>query len=524
MADDKHVDDADDARIDIEHGDEDGDVDNVTDGDMNDVMDDDVDDVFRELGNDVAEPYDDGATPDATDSPGANGTGTDAPVTGIGDGGTAVARRRPKPLVVALVAAFAAGAVFAGVAVTRSILDLNARNHASALAYCRRERAQYTETLTGYTPVARQATALLKETASLTGSDSRTRLQQQMDAMRDADVTAPAEQDCAADARTADIAALGDRYAAAASAMADGLISIRYDTDTLTQMKDGLNAQDARKQLAALIARAKLAYDRSAGKADETARGTLRNAIDTAQNVLDTTPSDAGDAVNEQIQPISEATAKVIALMPLDCHFTDCVALTFDDGPNKQTTPKVLDALKDAGVPATFFLQGQFVSGSNVKLVGRMAVEGHSVGSMSWRHTQMHAMPAGQLAKWFKDTDSVISSASGKPVTLFRPPDGAWSDALRSQAKVSGQAMILWGVDSGDWGKLDASQIEKRTLDGVYSGSIISLRDGNPETVKALPGIIKGLQAKGYHIVTVDTLLAGDIQPGSVAYGLNDVQ
>ncbi|KFJ00063.1 polysaccharide deacetylase family protein [Bifidobacterium stellenboschense] len=520
MADDKHIGDADDARIDIERGD-------VTD----DEAEDDADDMFRELGDDAAEPYDDGTTPGAADAPTADAA-TSAGTTGItgtpdtngADGGATAARRRPKPLVVALVAAFAAGAVFAGVAVTRSILDLNARNHASALAYCRRERAQYTETLTGYTPVARQATALLKETASLTGSDSRARLQQQMDAMRDADVTAPAEQDCAADARTADIAALGDRYAAAASAMADGLISIRYDTDTLTQMKDGLNAQDARKQLTTLIARAKLAYDRSAGKADETARDTLKNAIDTAQSVLDTTPSDAGDAVNEQIQPISEATAKVIALMPLDCHFTDCVALTFDDGPNKQTTPKVLDALKAAGVPATFFLQGQFVSGSNVKLVGRMAAEGHSVGSMSWRHTQMHAMPADQLAKWFKDTDSVISSASGKPVTLFRPPDGAWSDALRSQAKASGQAMILWGVDSGDWGKLDAAEIEKRTLDGAYAGSIISLRDGNPETVKALPGIIKGLQAKGYHIVTVDTLLAGDIQPGSVAYGLNDVQ
>ena len=84
--------------------------------------------------------------------------------------------------------------------------------------------------------------------------------------------------------------------------------------------------------------------------------------------------------------------------------------------------------------------------------------------------------------------------------------------------------MILWGVDSGDWGKLDAAKIEKRTLDGAYAGSIISLRDGNPETVKALPGIIKGLKDKGYHIVTVDTLLAGDIRPGSVAYGLNDVQ
>ena len=431
---------------------------------------------------------------------------------------------RPKPLVAALIAVFAAGLVFAGWAVTRSILDARARDHATALADCRAARARYTETLTGYTPTARKAATLLKDTASVAGSDTRDRLQAQLDSLTDADVAGPAKRDCATDLSRSDLDDLGDRYATATSMMNDGLISIRYDVTMLQQMKDGLNAQDVRKRLSGLVTRGELAYSRSAGKADETLRATLRGAIDAAKQALADTPSDRTDAVAARVQPLSEATDAVIAAMPLDCHFADCVALTFDDGPNKEVTPQVLDALKKAGVPATFFLQGQFVSGSNVKLVKRMAAEGHSVGSMSWRHTQMHAMPADQLAKWFKDTDAVISPASGKPVTLFRPPDGAWSDALRDQAKASGQAMILWGVDSGDWGKLDSAQIEKRVLDNAYAGSIIALHDGNAATATALPKIIDGLKQKGYHIVTVDTLLAGDIQPGSVAYGLNDVQ
>lgn len=431
---------------------------------------------------------------------------------------------RPKPLVVALIAVFAAGLVFAGWTVTRSILDARARDHATALADCRAARVRYTETLTGYTPTARKAATLLKDTASVAGSDTRDRLQAQLDSLTDADVAGPAKRDCATDLSRSDLDDLGDRYATATSMMNDGLISIRYDVTMLQQMKDGLNAQDVRKQLAGLVTRGELAYSRSAGKADETLRATLRGAIDAAKQALADTPSDQTDAVGERVQPLSEATDAVIAAMPLDCHFADCVALTFDDGPNKEVTPQVLDALKNAGVPATFFLQGQFVNGSNVKLVKRMAAEGHSVGSMSWRHTQMHAMPADQLAKWFKDTDAVISPASGKPVTLFRPPDGAWSDALRDQAKASGQAMILWGVDSGDWGKLDSAQIEKRVLDNAYTGSIIALHDGNAATATALPKIIDGLKQRGYHIVTVDTLLAGDIQPGSVAYGLNDVQ
>mgnify|MGYP002516534076 FL=1 len=61
-------------------------------------------------------------------------------------------------------------------------------------------------------------------------------------------------------------------------------------------------------------------------------------------------------------------------------------------------------------------------------------------------------------------------------------------------------------------------------VDGAYSGSIVSLHDGNAATVKALPKIIKGLKGKGYTLVTVSTLLAGDIRPGDVVYGLNDVQ
>lgn len=485
-----------------------------------------ADDAFRAFGHDSAmdDTVPETAAADETSADASDDASTDKPDGEASPEPQTAKRCRPKPLVIALVAAFAAGAVFAGTAIGRSILETNARDHAAALADCRDARTRYRETLAGYTPVAGRARTLLNDTTAIEDSETRDRLQQQMDHLDAADVTGPADLTCAADMKTEALTALADRYAKASSAMEDGLISIRYDEDVLRQMKDGLDARDVRERLTALIARARLAYDRSAGKADETARGALKDAIDLSQTVLDTTPSDESDAVGERIQPLSEATAAVIALLPLDCHFTDCVALTFDDGPNKTNTPKILDALKQEGVPATFFLQGQFVSGSNVKLVRRMTEEGHSVGSMSWRHTPMHEMPADQLAKWFDDTDGVISEASGKPVTLFRPPDGAWGETLRAQAETSGQAMILWGVDSGDWDKIDAEEITRRTLEAAYAGSIICLHDGNAETAKALPDIIEGLQEKGYRLVTVDTLLDGDIRPGSVAYGLNDVQ
>lgn len=441
-----------------------------------------------------------------------------------GDGSGKATGRKRRVIVGALIAIFAAGMVFAGWNVIGAAMANNRRAHAAALADCRSARTDYIRTYTSYTPAMSKAATLLKETKSITDSDTRDRLQQQVDSLRGSGVEELAAKECSAKQSRGELSDLADSYGRSRTVMVNGLTTVQYDSQTLQQMIDGMNAQDMRKQLSKLISRGELALERSKGKADESKRSTLETGLASAKHTLDTASSDDVTALNGEFARLKAIIDGIIASMPLDCHFTQCVALTFDDGPNKTNTPKVLDVLKNAGVPATFFLQGQFVNGSNVGLVRRMTGEGHDVGSISWRHTQMHGMPAEQLRKWFDDTDAVISKASGKDVTLFRPPDGAWGDALRAQARDSGQAMILWGVDSGDWGKLGADAITKRVVDGAYSGSIVSLHDGNAATAKALPKIIKGLKGKGYALVTVNTLFAGDIRPGDVAYGLNDVQ
>lgn len=441
-----------------------------------------------------------------------------------GDGSGKAASRRRRVIVGALIAIFAAGVVFAGWHVIGAAVSNNRRAHAAALADCRSARTDYIRTYTSYTPAMSKATTLLKETKSVTDSDTRDRLRQQVNSLRGSDIEELAARECSAKQSRKGLSDLADSYGRSRTVMVDGLTTVQYDSQTLQQMVDGMNAQDMRKRLTKLISRGDLALEQSKGKVDESRRSALETELASAKQTLATAGSDDTTVLNNEFAQLKGIVDGIIASMPLDCHFTQCVALTFDDGPNKTNTPKVLDVLKGAGVPATFFLQGQFVNGSNVELVKRMAGEGHDVGSISWRHTQMHAMPTEQLKKWFTDTDAVISKASGKDVTLFRPPDGAWSEALRVQAKNSGQAMILWGVDSGDWDKLGADAIAKRVVDGAYSGSIVSLHDGNAATVKALPKIIKGLKGKGYTLVTVSTLLAGDIQPGDVVYGLNDVQ
>lgn len=431
------------------------------------------------------------------------------------------------PIVVAVIVLFAAGLVFAGWTVASSVLASQRRAHESALAGCRASRRAYMETATSFTPTLAASKTLLDKTKGFDDSDTRERLQQQVNRTDGIDFTALATADCASDMSATALDDLSDRYGSADTQMDTALISMPYDMQTLQGILDGLTAKDARTRLTALLDKANTAYARSENKADNALRAALKQTIDAAQHTLDTTSTTDAATIANVTGPLSDATDKVIAAMPVDCHFINCVALTFDDGPNKQRTPEILDELKRAKVPATFFLQGQFVNGSNVSLVRRMVAEGHSVGSISWRHTQMHAMSAEQLAKWFKDTDDVISQASGKPVTLFRPPDGAWSDALRAAARNSNQSMIMWSVDSGDWdGKATASAIAKRVVSDAYAGSIIALHDGNAATAKALPEIINGLEKKGYRIVTVDTLLAGAMQPvepGDMIYSLDNI-
>ncbi len=236
------------------------------------------------------------------------------------------------------------------------------------------------------------------------------------------------------------------------------------------------------------------------------ALATANARISTASAMLEPGSTATNPQVNDALGALATATNAVVGALPLDCEFAACVALTFDDGPTKQVTPQLLGALQQADAPATFFVQGQFVSGSNRQLLATMAAQGNDIGSLSWptffvqgqfvsgsnrqllvtmaaqgndigslswRHKQLHTLSPSELGKWFADTDEVIVNAGvGKP-TLFRPPDGAWSEAVVEAARGNGQSVILWNVDSRDWDpKTSAADIARNVLDGASSGAI----------------------------------------------------
>ena len=381
--------------------------------------------------------------------------------------------------------------------------------HATALADCESAQREFGTLNTTYTTTLSNASKLAQGDGKTISEEHATALANKIEHIDDTHtVSTLTTSSCETSQSTSDLNELARRFGAASTSMVNRMRDVQTDADTLRRLVDGARNSDRRGELQKQLTVAKAAYERSANKASEQLRGELNARISTASAML---------------EPGSTATDAVVGAMPLDCEFAACVALTFDDGPNKQVTPQLLGALQQADAPATFFVQGQFVSGSNRQLLATMAAQGNDVGSLSWRHKQLHTLSPSELGKWFADTDEVIVGAGvGKP-TLFRPPDGAWSEAVVEAARGNGQSVILWNVDSHDWDpKTSAADIARNVLDGASSGAIVALHDGNERTVEAIPQIVSGLRERGFTLVTVSQLLSGELSPGTVFYARGD--
>lgn len=184
------------------------------------------------------------------------------------------------------------------------------------------------------------------------------------------------------------------------------------------------------------------------------------------------------------------------------------IAMTFDDGPSAVLTPRLLDILKQRNIRVTFFVLGQLVQ-EHPEIVRRAVAEGHEIANHSWDHKALSKMAEGGLRHELADTSAEISKATGKPVTLMRPPYGATNARLnRAIEKEYGMKVILWSVDPLDWKRPGAQVISQRILKETQPGAIILSHDIHPGTIEAMPATLDALLAKGYRFVTVSELLS----------------
>ena len=212
------------------------------------------------------------------------------------------------------------------------------------------------------------------------------------------------------------------------------------------------------------------------------------------------------------------------------------IALTFDDGPDPVWTPKILDVLKEKGVQATFFLIGVEAE-KYPSLTKRIFNEGHEIGNHTFTHPDISNINKRYFEVELNLTERFFEGKLGVKPVLFRPPysvdqEPDTADQVRplELAQQLGYITIGDKVDPNDWRdnpRRPAGDIVADVLKNlppcepgnVTCGNIILLHDGGgnrSETLKALPGIIDGIRAKGFEIVPVSGLLGktrADVMP-----------
>lgn len=183
------------------------------------------------------------------------------------------------------------------------------------------------------------------------------------------------------------------------------------------------------------------------------------------------------------------------------------IAMTFDDGPSAENTPRLLEMLKQRNIKATFFLIGQNAA-SNPDIVRRILADGHEIGNHSWTHPQLSKLSDDRVTAEITKTQDAIKDASGFSPTLLRPPYGAITPRQREWIENQfGLNVILWSVDPLDWKRPGASVITQRILSQARPGAIILSHDIHKQTVDAMPATLDGLIAKGYKFATVSQLI-----------------
>lgn len=176
------------------------------------------------------------------------------------------------------------------------------------------------------------------------------------------------------------------------------------------------------------------------------------------------------------------------------------VALTFDDGPHPEWTPKVLDQLRRAGVKATFCVIGVKVRKYRA-IMARIVREGHTVCNHSWQHDlKLGSKPAAQIrADLLRTSREIQRAVPGVRIPYYRQPGGKWTPGIVQIARDLGMKPLHWDVDPADWDDTSTPEISKRVAQQARPGSIVLLHDGGGDrsrTLGACPQVLSSLKRK----------------------------
>lgn len=180
------------------------------------------------------------------------------------------------------------------------------------------------------------------------------------------------------------------------------------------------------------------------------------------------------------------------------------VAITYDDGPGKESEDRILSCLEANHVVATFFYQGYRISGNEDK-IKRAHDLGCEVGNHTWNHPVLTKQTPEEVASQLTNTNNAVYAACGVYPTVFRPSYGATNDAINA---ASGMPVIMWGLDTLDWKSRDGQAVFDLVAGSEsLDGKIILLHSIHDSTADATELLIPWLVSQGYQLVTVTELI-----------------
>jgi len=188
------------------------------------------------------------------------------------------------------------------------------------------------------------------------------------------------------------------------------------------------------------------------------------------------------------------------------------VTLTFDDGPDPEWTPRVLDLLEREGVRGAFFLIGRRAEKASA-IARRIARAGHDLGNHTWSHASLWRCGPRGTAREIHDGHTAIAQATGAPPRFFRPPWGKTNLAMFGELRRLGTPCVFWTVQPESRRPVDPAEQARRGTARARPGAIFDLHDADgvpgagERLVAYLPTLIAGLRREGYALVPLGELL-----------------
>lgn len=182
------------------------------------------------------------------------------------------------------------------------------------------------------------------------------------------------------------------------------------------------------------------------------------------------------------------------------------VVLTFDDGPDPQSTPALLCALSDSSIPAHHFLIGERCT-ANPSLACDIIAAGHELGNHAFSHRRMWLRSSRfQSASIHRAHEAIAAATQGYSCSWYRPPYGSFNFQTGAALRRTGYTGALWSALPRDWEHFSAAGLLRSLVAGLHDGAIILLHDtprSMPQIIAALPAFAGEVERRGWKFVTL---------------------